>query len=60
MCIFRGELICERALFTRCLHLPIKLPQSDIRIPREYQQFTEVLQKTLDYVLQQSLLKLTL
>ena len=33
----------------RCLHLPIKLPKSDIRILQEFQQFTEVLQKILDY-----------
>ncbi len=34
---------------TRSLHLPIKLPKSDIRIPIEYKQFEEAIQKIVDF-----------
>lgn len=33
----------------RCLHLPIQLPGSDIRIPNEYQHFTNILQRIFDF-----------
>jgi hypothetical protein len=33
----------------RCLHLPIKLPGSDIRIPIEYQHFSEALQQIFNF-----------
>ncbi|STX50908.1 Uncharacterised protein [Legionella busanensis] len=33
----------------RCLHLPIKLPGSDIRIPIEYQHFADELQQIFNF-----------
>lgn len=33
----------------RCLHLPIKLPGSNIRIPKEYQHFSDALQRIFDF-----------
>lgn len=33
----------------RCLHLPIKLPGSDIRIPEEYQHFSNILQQIFNF-----------
>lgn len=33
----------------RCIHLPIKLPGSDIRIPIEYQHFSSVLQQIFNF-----------
>jgi len=33
----------------RCLHLPIKLPASEIRVPREYLQFQETLDKIFTF-----------
>jgi hypothetical protein len=33
----------------RCLHLPIKLPGSDIRIPSEYQHFLDELQQIFNF-----------
>jgi hypothetical protein len=32
----------------RCIHLPVKMPESDVRIPNEYLQFKETLQKIFD------------
>ncbi len=33
----------------RCIHLPIKLPGSDIRIPNEYKHFSDELQKIFNF-----------
>jgi hypothetical protein len=33
----------------RCLHLPVKFPGTDVRIPFEYQQFREALGKALHF-----------
>lgn len=33
----------------RCIHMPIKLPDSDVRIPKEYKQFAAEIQKMFDY-----------
>lgn len=33
----------------RCLHLPIQLPGSDIRIPVEYQHYSDALQQILNF-----------
>jgi hypothetical protein len=33
----------------RCIHMPIKLPNSGVRIPKEYKQFTAEIQKILNY-----------
>jgi hypothetical protein len=33
----------------RCIHLPIKLPGSNIRIPKEYQSFADELQQMFDF-----------
>ncbi|KAM3074478.1 hypothetical protein ACMFMG_002718 [Clarireedia jacksonii] len=32
----------------RCIHLPVKMPESDVRIPNEYLQFKETLKKIFD------------
>jgi hypothetical protein len=50
----RIETLENRALFDlegvpRCIHLPIKFPNSELRIPVEYEQFSEALQKILDH-----------
>jgi len=33
----------------RCIHLPIKLPGSNIRIPKEYQHFSDIVQRIFDF-----------
>lgn len=33
----------------RCLHLPVKFPQLEIRVPNEYRQFEEVIQKIFNF-----------
>lgn len=34
---------------SRCIHLPIKLPGSDIRIPKEYEHFLEILKDIFNF-----------
>jgi hypothetical protein len=33
----------------RCLHLPIKLPGSDVRVPKEYEHFSGILEKIFNF-----------